>query len=64
MTPLDVLMLGLVVAAFLCLWRVLAGPTPADRAVAVDILGVLMVGFSAVLTVAPGRASILSRARR
>ncbi len=55
MTALDVLMLGLALGVFLCLYRALRGPTPADRAVSVDILGVLMVGFCAVMTVATGK---------
>ncbi|MFA5090498.1 MAG: cation:proton antiporter [Candidatus Omnitrophota bacterium] len=41
-------------AAF-CLWRVLRGPTPADRAVALDILGILIIGFCAILGMATGR---------
>jgi len=49
------LLLGLVAGGFLVLWRALRGPTPADRTVSVDILGVLMVGFCAVLTVHTGR---------
>ncbi|MCU0724983.1 MAG: monovalent cation/H+ antiporter complex subunit F [Planctomycetes bacterium] len=55
MTFLHVLMASLVVSMFLCLYRVMAGPTPADRTVSVDILGVLMVGFCAVLTAMTGR---------
>ena len=55
MSALELLMLGLLVAAFLCLWRAWAGPTPADRTVAVDLLGILMVGFCAVLSVQTGR---------
>ncbi len=55
MMPLIILMVGLVLCAFLVLWRTLAGPTPADRTVSVDILGILMVGFCAVLTVATGK---------
>jgi multicomponent Na+:H+ antiporter subunit F len=55
MTVLDILMLGLLLGAFLVLYRVARGPTPADRTVAVDILGTLMVGFCAVLTVATGK---------
>ena len=55
MTLLDILMLGLLVGAFLVLYRAARGPTPADRIVAVDILGILMVGFCAVLTVATGK---------
>ncbi len=55
MTPLEILLLGLLLCGFLCLWRVMRGPTPADRTVAVDILGILMVGFCAVLTVITGK---------
>lgn len=51
----DILMLGLVLCGFLCLYRALVGPTPADRTVSVDILGVLMVGFCAVLSVSTGK---------
>lgn len=39
----------------LCLVRLLLGPTPADRAVAVDTLGILIVGFCAILGIATGR---------
>jgi multicomponent Na+:H+ antiporter subunit F len=38
-----------------CLWRILRGPTPADRAVAIDILGILVLGFCAVLGIPTGR---------
>lgn len=38
-----------------CLWRILKGPTPADRAVAIDILGILVLGFCAVLGIPTGR---------
>ena len=55
MTALEILMAGLLLAAFLCLWRVWAGPTSADRAVAVDLLGILMVGFCVLLSVQTGR---------
>lgn len=39
----------------LCLWRILRGPTPADRAVAIDILGILVLGFCAILGISTGR---------
>lgn len=39
----------------LCLLRLLRGPTPADRAVAVDTLGILIVGFCAILSIPTGR---------
>jgi len=39
----------------LSLWRILKGPTPADRAVAIDILGILILGFCAILGIPTGR---------
>ena len=41
----------LLLAAFFCLYRVWRGPTPADRAVAIDILGILIVGFCGILAI-------------
>lgn len=41
--------------ALFCLWRILKGPTPADRAVAIDILGILVLGFCAILGIPTGR---------
>ena len=45
----------LLLCASFCLWRILAGPTSADRAVALDILGILILGFCAVLGIPTGR---------
>jgi multicomponent Na+:H+ antiporter subunit F len=45
----------LVLCGAFCLARVLRGPTPADRVVAIDILGILIVGFCAVLGIPTGR---------
>lgn len=47
--------LCLIVAAFMCLFRILRGPTAPDRAVAVDMLGILIVGFCAILSIPTGR---------
>lgn len=47
--------LWLLLSASLCLWRVLKGPTAPDRAVAIDMLGILIIGFCAVLSIATGR---------
>ncbi|MDP8234535.1 MAG: cation:proton antiporter [Candidatus Saelkia tenebricola] len=44
-----------VFASILCLFRILKGPTASDRIVAVDMLGVLIVGLCAVLTIATKR---------
>lgn len=47
--------LWLLVSAVLCLYRILRGPTAPDRAVAIDMLGILIVGFCAILCIATGR---------
>ncbi len=47
--------LWLIFAAILCLWRVLRGPSAPDRAVAIDMLGILIVGFCAILSLPTGR---------
>ncbi len=47
--------LWLFVSAGLCLFRVLRGPSAPDRAVAIDMLGILVVGFCAILGIATGR---------
>lgn len=39
----------------MCLARLMLGPTPADRAVSVDTLGILIVGFCALLSIPTGR---------
>jgi len=39
----------------ICLIRVMLGPTAADRAVAIDTLGILIVGFCAILSIPTGR---------
>ena len=39
----------LVVSVFLCLYRISRGPTAPDRTVGIDILGVILVSFCAVM---------------
>jgi len=46
----------LILASLLVLFRVLKGPTAADRIVAIDIFGILIVGLCAVLSIAAGRS--------
>jgi multicomponent Na+:H+ antiporter subunit F len=43
------LLLVLIFCCFLCLYRIFRGPTAPDRAVAVDILGIIVVAFCALL---------------
>ena len=49
MTFYDFALAMLVLSSFLCLYRIGRGPTAPDRAVAIDILGTLIVGFSCIL---------------
>jgi multicomponent Na+:H+ antiporter subunit F len=50
MSPfLLVVTAGLLVASFLCLYRIGRGPTAPDRTVAIDILGTLIAGFCCVM---------------
>ena len=46
----------LLVSAALCLYRVFRGPTASDRIVAIDILGVLILGFCAIIGIPTGRS--------
>ncbi len=45
----------IILACVLCLFRIWRGPTGADRIVAVDILGIMIVGLCAILTISTGR---------
>jgi len=45
----------LLLSCFFCLYRILRGPTAPDRVVAIDILGILIVGFCALLGIPTGR---------
>jgi multicomponent Na+:H+ antiporter subunit F len=45
----------LLLCGLFCLWRIMRGPTPADRVVAIDILGILILGFCAILGIPTGR---------
>ncbi len=40
----------------LCLFRILRGPTPADRIVTIDIIGILIVGLCAIISIPTGRS--------
>lgn len=42
-----------------CLWRIITGPTIADRMVGLDIFGILVVGICAILAILTGRQFIL-----
>ncbi len=46
----------IILSAFMCLYRIMLGPTSADRIVAIDILGILIVGLCAILAITTGRS--------
>ncbi len=46
---INVLYLVLLICCFMCLYRIGRGPSTPDRTVAIDILGILLVGFCGLL---------------
>jgi len=52
MNPYYTIAFGvLLVACYLCLYRIASGPTAPDRTVAIDILGTLIVGFTCIYAI-------------
>ncbi|MDA3793009.1 MAG: cation:proton antiporter [Elusimicrobia bacterium] len=47
---IDIYFIFLFISCALCIYRIGRGPTPPDRTVAIDILGTVVVGFSALFT--------------
>jgi multicomponent Na+:H+ antiporter subunit F len=47
-------LLLLIIGCFVCLIRVAMGPTPPDRAVAIDIIGVMVVGICGIFALITG----------
>ncbi|MQY76716.1 MAG: cation:proton antiporter [Spirochaeta sp.] len=45
----------LFLCCFMCIYRIGRGPTAPDRTVAIDILGIVVVGFCALMAVITGR---------
>jgi multicomponent Na+:H+ antiporter subunit F len=43
------------ICCFLCLYRIGRGPSAPDRTVAIDILGIVVVGFCALMSLATGK---------
>ena len=55
----PVLIFGLLICCAMCLYRIANGPTAADRMVAIDILGTVVVGFVAIITAVTGKMYLL-----
>ena len=49
---IQIMIYVLIVCCIMCLYRIYAGKTPLDRAVAVDILGIIVIGFCSLLAIA------------
>lgn len=45
--------------AFICLYRVIRGPSIADRMVGIDIFGILVVGICAIFAIKTGRTFLI-----
>lgn len=52
--------LGLLPSCGMCLYRIGRGPTPPDRAVAIDILGIVVVCFTALMAAKTGHSYYLT----
>ncbi len=50
-SPVTKLILYLLLCFLLAIFRIFRGPTAADRSVATDIIGILVVGFCAIMAV-------------
>ncbi|MDD5583711.1 MAG: cation:proton antiporter [Candidatus Omnitrophica bacterium] len=46
----------IILCAFMCLFRVFRGPTHADRVVGMDMLGILIIGICALLSISTKRS--------
>ena len=47
----NIFILVLLACSFMCLYRIGRGPSAPDRTVAIDILGIVVVGFCAILSI-------------
>lgn len=56
---IGILLYILIGLSFLCFIRVLQGPSMADRMVAIDIFGILVVGICALLVIKTGRLFLI-----
>lgn len=59
MVALELLLYLQIALAAFCLYRVIRGPSIADRMVGIDIFGILVVGICAILAIRTGRNYLL-----
>ncbi len=58
-TILHILLYTQIFLAFLCLYRVVKGPSIPDRMVGIDIFGILVVGICVIIAIISGRMFII-----
>lgn len=56
---IDIFLYILTALSFICLFRVIRGPSIPDRMVAIDIFGILVVGICALMVIKTGRQFII-----
>lgn len=56
---IDIAFWVLMALMVLCFYRVIMGPTVADRVVAIDILGIIVVGICIVLSISTGKSFLI-----
>ena len=59
MDLLEILLYVQIALSVSCLYRIIRGPSIADRMVAIDIFGILVVGICAILSIKTERNFIL-----
>jgi multicomponent Na+:H+ antiporter subunit F len=56
---LNILLYVQIILSAFCLYRIIRGPSIADRMVAIDIFGILVVGICAIMAILTQRSFIL-----
>jgi multicomponent Na+:H+ antiporter subunit F len=56
---IDLTFWFLIALSAICLLRVVLGPTVADRVVAIDILGIIVVGICVILAISTGKSFLI-----
>ena len=56
---IDIFLYIMIALGFVCLFRVIRGPSIPDRMVAIDIFGILVVGICALMVIKTGRQFII-----
>ncbi len=56
----NLFFIGLLGCCVMCLYRIGIGPSAPDRTVGIDILGIVVVGFAALLSIMTGKDYFLN----